>query len=190
LRVYRNEIYARQGRRFESQDLRQQFGRTSWYKADPAYNDGRLSIEDKDCLALIQKLESAAGFYPLRAPGGVLEPDLDGDGTGESIAYDGLTLTINSKTHTINSKSSNNVFHDGPKGALQLFDLDISDGHRELMVVTDPGVEDELCFQVFGYRDGRIIPMMDAPVWVGNSHFSVLAGRSAIRMTTVAPPRL
>jgi hypothetical protein len=176
LRVYRNEIYARLGRQFKSEELQQQFGRTSWYQADPAYSDERLSSEDKDCLALIQKLESTTGFYPLRAPGGVLKPDLDGDGTGESIAYDGMTLTINSKTHPINSKSSHNVFHDGPKGALQLFDLDISDGHRELMVVTDPGVEDELGYLVFGYRDGKIIPMMDAPAWVGNSHFSVLVG--------------
>ncbi|MCL4366847.1 YARHG domain-containing protein [Patescibacteria group bacterium] len=43
LKVARNEIYARYGRAFVSQDLACYFAKQSWYKENPAYSDQSLS---------------------------------------------------------------------------------------------------------------------------------------------------
>lgn len=60
LRLLRNEIYARHGRVFRDQGLRETFQATDWYKPDPAYSDARLTAADRRCLALIKKVEAGA----------------------------------------------------------------------------------------------------------------------------------
>lgn len=66
LRLKRNEVFARRGRVFKSDDLRAHFGKQPWYKPDPAYSDARLTAEDKVELELIQArervLSSTSGF--------------------------------------------------------------------------------------------------------------------------------
>ena len=65
LRLARNEIYARHGRLFESQDLQLYFNSQPWYKGriQPAnFNESVLNQYEKANIALIQKLE--AGGQP------------------------------------------------------------------------------------------------------------------------------
>ncbi len=49
LKVARNEIYARHGRKFVHEDLQCHFGRQSWYQIDPSFQNSDLSsIENKN----------------------------------------------------------------------------------------------------------------------------------------------
>ncbi|WP_179295547.1 TcaA 3rd/4th domain-containing protein [Bacillus sp. FJAT-45350] len=56
LRIARNEIYARHGYPFQSEDLQQYFGQMSWYYRDPGYN-GSLSSTEEYNVQLIQSYE-------------------------------------------------------------------------------------------------------------------------------------
>ena len=78
LRLRRNEIFARHGRVFESEDLLEYFGNQSWYSADPAYDDARLTEKDKACLASIRAVEKqreAEQEAEPKAPSKTKEPE-------------------------------------------------------------------------------------------------------------------
>jgi outer membrane protein assembly factor BamB/uncharacterized membrane protein YjgN (DUF898 family) len=57
LRLKRNEIYARHGRVFQSDDLRQYFSSQPWYRPDPNFQDTSLSAEERACVARIKAME-------------------------------------------------------------------------------------------------------------------------------------
>jgi hypothetical protein len=61
LRILRNMVYARRGRPFRSEILRDYFQRLDWYKADPAYTDARLTAVDRRNIKIIQSAEIKAG---------------------------------------------------------------------------------------------------------------------------------
>lgn len=56
LRVARNEIYARKGRRFADPWLRDWFGRYPWYR--PRFNNVALTEIERRNIALIQQAEA------------------------------------------------------------------------------------------------------------------------------------
>ncbi len=60
LKLLRNEVYARHGRVFRDRALRDIFSSTDWYHPDDTYSDSQLSVADRNCIALIKKLEAAA----------------------------------------------------------------------------------------------------------------------------------
>ncbi|MDO5348979.1 MAG: YARHG domain-containing protein [Lachnospiraceae bacterium] len=60
LRIARNEIYARHGRKFDSEDLSDYFNSKSWYRGTIApadFRDSMLSQVEKDNLQVIKKAE-------------------------------------------------------------------------------------------------------------------------------------
>jgi hypothetical protein len=57
VRVVRNEIFARYGRGFTSEDLQAHFGKESWYCVDPGFDDSRLSKTDRANVALLKSFE-------------------------------------------------------------------------------------------------------------------------------------
>ena len=65
LRLVRNEIYARHGRGFKSEDLQKHFDAKPWYATDPAYFDGRLTENDKKNAALLQSFEGTTKLATL-----------------------------------------------------------------------------------------------------------------------------
>ncbi len=65
-RVVRNEIYARHGRAFQTEDMKAHFEAQPWYTADPAYSDARLTANDKANATLIQSFEPD-GQNPVKA---------------------------------------------------------------------------------------------------------------------------
>jgi hypothetical protein len=77
LRLLRNTIYARRGRAFKSQILRDHFTGMSWYKLDPAYTDARLTKTDTRNIALIKSVENEFGG-PLSDEDYLAEPATDG----------------------------------------------------------------------------------------------------------------
>lgn len=64
-KVARNEIYARYGRQFNSQELQDYFNSKSWYQGTtPAasFDDGVLNQYEKENIKTIQNFEKACGF--------------------------------------------------------------------------------------------------------------------------------
>jgi hypothetical protein len=63
LRVMRNEIFARLGYKFKSEDMRDHFLNTSWY--NPMYDnvDGMLSNIETENIELIKRYEIHLGSY-------------------------------------------------------------------------------------------------------------------------------
>jgi hypothetical protein len=61
LRLLRNLIYARRGRPFKSDLLKEYFQAVNWYKPDSAYTDARLTALDKRNINVIRSLEDQLG---------------------------------------------------------------------------------------------------------------------------------
>jgi hypothetical protein len=57
LRIYRNAVYARHGRSFQSPDLQALFNGYDWYKKNPAYTDGLLTETDRKNIKILQGME-------------------------------------------------------------------------------------------------------------------------------------
>ena len=57
LQLLRNTVFARRGRAFKSPLLQGHFKTVTWYKADPAYKDSRLTEVDKKNVQLLLSLE-------------------------------------------------------------------------------------------------------------------------------------
>ena len=77
LRLLRNTIYARRGRHFKSEVLRDHFQGMRWYKEDPAYTDKRLTRNDERNIGLIKSVENEFGG-PLSDEDWLTEPAVDG----------------------------------------------------------------------------------------------------------------
>jgi hypothetical protein len=76
LRLLRNTIYARRGRPFKSEILRDHFAGMSWYKIDPSYSDEKLSAVDQRNIKLIKSVENEFGG-PLADEDFLTEPATD-----------------------------------------------------------------------------------------------------------------
>jgi hypothetical protein len=77
LRIVRNTIYARKGRPFKSQILRDHFAGMDWYKIKPDYSDKLLSANDVRNIALIKSVENEFGG-PMNDEDWLTEPVVDG----------------------------------------------------------------------------------------------------------------
>ena len=78
LRLIRNTVFAKHGRKFKSTDLKSHFSQQSWYTPNAKYSDSILSEEDKRCVESVKLWEKGK-------PKQTLEVDLDGDGTQENV---------------------------------------------------------------------------------------------------------
>jgi hypothetical protein len=61
LRILRNMVFARHGREFKSPILQMYFDNMSWYKADAAYTEARLTELDRRNIQVIQSVEQSIG---------------------------------------------------------------------------------------------------------------------------------
>lgn len=77
LRLLRNTIYARRGRTFKSEILRDHFSGMEWYKPRPDYSDKLLSANDVRNIGLIKSVENEFGG-PLSDEDWLTEPATDG----------------------------------------------------------------------------------------------------------------
>ncbi|HEX8953104.1 MAG TPA: YARHG domain-containing protein [Polyangia bacterium] len=77
LRLLRNTIYARRGRTFKSEVLRDHFSGMEWYKPRPDYSDKLLTQNDVRNVALIKSVENEFGG-PLSDEDWLTEPATDG----------------------------------------------------------------------------------------------------------------
>ncbi len=77
LRLLRNTIYARRGRTFKSEILREHFQGMEWYKPRTDYTDKLLSANDVRNIGLIRSVENEFGG-PLSDEDWLTEPSTDG----------------------------------------------------------------------------------------------------------------
>lgn len=77
LRLLRNTIYARRGRSFKSEVLRDHFSGMEWYRPRPDYTDKLLTANDVRNVALIKSVENELGG-PLSDEDWLTEPATDG----------------------------------------------------------------------------------------------------------------
>jgi hypothetical protein len=77
LRLVRNTIYARRGRRFKSEILQDHFAGMKWYAPRDDYSDKLLSANDQRNIALIKSVENELGG-PLTDEDWLKEPAIDG----------------------------------------------------------------------------------------------------------------
>jgi len=87
LRLARNSVFAKYGRTFESDDLKEHFENQSWYVPNENFSRDIMSEEDKNIVKLISFLEEDQGVLWMA------QDDLDGDGVIE------LCLFVESKDH-------------------------------------------------------------------------------------------
>jgi hypothetical protein len=77
LRLLRNTIYAKRGRTFKSEILRDHFSGMDWYKAREDYSDKLLTLVDQRNIAAIRTIENELGG-PLTDEDWLTEPATDG----------------------------------------------------------------------------------------------------------------
>lgn len=81
LRIARNEIYARHGRIFKSEDLNQYFRKKSWYEpsVEPdAFDSSILNQYERDNLKIIQQMEESRSVFTAPRIGVEDFPAMDG----------------------------------------------------------------------------------------------------------------
>jgi hypothetical protein len=61
LRILRNMIFARHGRKFRSEILQEYFGRMSWYKINPDFSADMLTDIDQKNIRIVQSVEASLG---------------------------------------------------------------------------------------------------------------------------------
>lgn len=85
-RTKRNEVFARYGRAFQSEDLQAHFGKTSWYTVNPVFSDTMLTGNDGANVTLIKSFEGETAT--TKAPQ-----------NGEYFRDNGTNLVIIDGTH-------------------------------------------------------------------------------------------
>lgn len=61
LRILRNTVFARRGRPFQTDTMRDYFSKKEWYRADEKYTDKRLTKTDLTNIKLIRSVEDSLG---------------------------------------------------------------------------------------------------------------------------------
>lgn len=65
-RALRNEVFARYGRAFKSEDLQAHFGKQPWYREVPDFSESWLTSNDQANVALIQRFEGDTAAKALK----------------------------------------------------------------------------------------------------------------------------
>ncbi|WP_084492920.1 YARHG domain-containing protein [Lacrimispora indolis] len=187
LRIARNEIYARRGRKFDAVDIQEYFNRKPWYHGniDPsAFSEEALTETEKRNLNLIRTAEDQLQSKEITDSGVNLEPDrdylldLDGDGTCETVrwtpvndsadwAYTGMELTVNGQKQACIPKDIwGNI-------RLTVLDLQKEDREVELHLEVSQDSDTISSFSFYRYQNGRL-------EMIGDLAGTVCSGRGSL----------
>lgn len=162
LKIARNEIYARHGRKFSDQYLAGHFDSCSWYEGTVSpeeFGEETLSGIEKDNVKMIAKAEEAYGQkhpYPKQYDAGsTAQEDLDGDGNEEKIrcVFKGeeTVLVVDEKEYPL---SDFGVYLSEPVSEF-FYVTDISSFESGLEIaLLDHGPSDDPETHFFTYQDG------------------------------------
>jgi hypothetical protein len=184
LRLARNEIYARHGRKFDAADLQEYFNSKSWYHADTAPSDFKedvLNDIEKKNLDLIKTAENQLAGKEITGEGVTLKKDkdylldLDGDGVCETIRwgstedpkdYDEKSLKL-----SINGQNQTSI-PENVRGNIRLTALDLNkkDQGIELHLVISQDSDSLFSYSFYRYQNGslELIGDLAGPVCGGN----------------------
>lgn len=187
LRLARNEIYARHGRKFDAADLQEYFNSKSWYHAEtsPAdFKEDVLNEMEKKNLELIKTAESQLPDKEITDEGVILKPDkdylldLDGDGVCETIRWSStedqtdsyeksLKLSINGKNQT--------SIPENVRGNISLTALDLNKKDQQIELHLDISQESDslYSYSFYRYQNGslELIGDLAGPVCEGKGSF-------------------
>lgn len=168
LRLARNEIFARHGRKFDAEDLRSYFEGKSWYQPKVAaadFDENVFNEFEKKNLSLIRTAEDQLKSAEITDSGVLLEQDrtyeydLDGDGTCEAISWKALpeneNLPFPQPELLINGVRQTAISPD-LCGSIRFSILDLKKGDRELELhLSLSGDSDTLnSLSFYRYRNG------------------------------------
>lgn len=184
LRLARNEIYARHGRKFDAADLQEYFNSKSWYQpvTDPSdFKEDSLNEAEKKNLNLIKTAENQLPDKEISNDGVNLKADkdylldLDGDGNCESIRWtstDGKEDRDEKKLRLyINGKYQNSL-PENIRGSINLTALDLNKKDKEIELHLSIHQESDsiFSFSFYRYQNGslKLIGDLAGPVCDGN----------------------
>ena len=164
LRLARNEIYARHGRKFDAADLQEYFNSKSWYHAEtsPAdFKEDVLNEIEKKNLELIKTAESQLPDKEITDEGVILKPDkdylldLDGDGVCETIRWSSTEDQTDSYEKSlklsINGKSQTSI-PENVRGNISLTALDLNKKDQQIELHLDISQESDSLYSYSFYR--------------------------------------
>nr|WP_288825133.1 YARHG domain-containing protein [uncultured Clostridium sp.] len=184
LRLARNEIYARHGRKFDAADLQEYFNSKSWYHAEMApadFKEDVLNDIEKKNLGLIKIAENQLPDKEITDEGVTLKADidylldLDGDGVCETIRwsstedpkdYDEKSLKL-----SINGKKQTSI-PENIRGTIRLTALDLNKKDQQIELHLDISQDSDTLFSYsfYRYQNGslELIRDLTGPVCDGN----------------------
>jgi hypothetical protein len=184
LRLARNEIYARHGRKFDAADLQEYFNSKSWYHAEttPAdFKEDVLNDMEKKNLDLIKTAENQLSDKEVTDEGVALKADkdylldLDGDGVCETIRwsstedpkdYDEKSLKL-----SINGQNQTSI-PENVRGNIRLTALDLNKKDQQIELHLDISQDSDSIFSYsfYRYQNGslELIGDLAGPVCGGN----------------------
>lgn len=184
LRLARNEIYARHGRKFDAADLQKYFNSKSWYQpeTDPSdFKEDSLNEVEKKNLNLIKTAENQLPGKEISNDGVTLKADkdylldLDGDGNCESIRWSSTEGKEDPDEKNfglyINGKYQNSI-PENIRGNIILTALDLNKKDKEIELHLSVYQESDsiFSFSFYRYQNGslKLIGDLAGPVCNGN----------------------
>ena len=175
LRLLRNEIPARHGYIFKSQDLKEYFSKQQWYAPSVQYSDKMLTQDEKEIVKKINELERNGAKKHATAVTDSIKSgeqgnnligrvDLNGDGVPDDVYFIGSNLIVNDIYKTIKHHT---YFLNDASSECRLVDIDTKDKYKEIAIASagegdgdDENVDTENYITRFYYYDGKEITDM------------------------------
>lgn len=175
LRLARNEIFARHGRKFDASDLQDYFNQKTWYhgEIDPAaFDEGVFNDVEKRNLDLIRIAEEQLKSKEITDSGVILEPnrdyrlDLDGDGICETVRWNPAGDTQDWATAQIElfiNGQKQSCIPENLQGNVTLSALDLQKEDKELELHLDMAQDSDTLssFSFYRYRNGKLEQIAD-----------------------------
>lgn len=163
LRVARNEIYARHGYIFNSQELKDYFGDKVWYHPSESFNDSQLSEIEKDNVKRIKSYEENGSVEstPMSLLSGTYTADISdslmGEYTISRVGSDIYFVYLQSGSQSLASEIEGVVTVLG--NGVYAFDYYETDGlefsYHDKVRMTEKGFTSELTGSDYVYDDYR-----------------------------------
>ena len=129
LRIARNTVYAKYGREFKSNDLREYFSSTIWYKVNSSYNDGMLTKKDKELIRVIKVWEKSDLIWSSKV-------DLDGDSKIDYcygfVVNNEIIIVINQSVNLYNLNWPRHNYWDDVR--IEVVDINQKDNNKEIWI--------------------------------------------------------
>lgn len=191
LALARNEIYARYGKTFKTEEIQAFFNQKSWYKKNPNFQDSSITQIEKENAAFIRKIEKeekARLFLEIPtnkdAKNISSEFDMDGDGKNDQIVFQNtasnkVKISVNAASMTLDL-SEGDALYQFDASSLDFIQLNDQSSYRDL-VIEGPSSNDFFDFMVIRYDGKKVYTLFTISTWGGSVADFRLNGKGEIR---------